>query len=111
MNLFRELFIDFKPQGLNPDGAICDANGNIWIAFWGASNICGYNVEGQKIGEYCFSATQVSCPALGGALFNELFATTAAEHLPPEQARAEGAGKLYKVVTDIQGLPEYKVLL
>lgn len=106
-----ELFIDFKPQGLNPDGAVCDAKGHIWIAFWGEGKVAGFDAHGTQIGEYAFKATQVSCPALGGADFNELFATTAAEHLSAEQVLAQEAGKVYCAKTNIQGRAEYPVIL
>ena len=35
------LFLDLLSDNLNPDGAVVDAEGNIWIAQWGASRVGG----------------------------------------------------------------------
>jgi sugar lactone lactonase YvrE len=31
-----EIFVDFSGVGLKPDGAVCDAEGHVWISQWGA---------------------------------------------------------------------------
>ena len=67
--------LDLTTQGLNPDGAITDANGNLWVAQWGASRVAVYDPTGDFIEAHEFSATQISCPALSD---RGLFATSAA---------------------------------
>lgn len=106
-----EIFLDMRQLGLNPDGAVCDYSGNLWVACWGAHKVCGFDATGHPIGEYSVSASQVSCPAFGGPTFDQLYITTAAQGLSDEQIACEQAGKTFCVVSQHQGLPEYQVVL
>ena len=67
--------LDMTTQGLNPDGAVTDAKGNLWVAQWGASRVAVYDPAGNFIEAHEFSASQISCPALSN---QGLFATSAA---------------------------------
>jgi sugar lactone lactonase YvrE len=106
-----EVFLDLRELGLNPDGAVCDNNGNIWIAFWGANKVCGFNSSAEAIGEYLFPASQVSCPAFGGANYQHLYVTSAAEGLTSAQIVHEHAGQTFVITANQQGQPEPQVNL
>jgi sugar lactone lactonase YvrE len=52
-------------------------------------------------------ASQPTCCAFGGSLLDELYITTAAQRLSPEQREREaGAGHVLVVRVGVRGLPE-----
>lgn len=107
-----EIFIDFTSMNKTPDGAVVDALGNIWIAFWGESMVEGYAQNGQSMGQIKFPTPHTTCPAFGDKDTSTLFVTTAMQGLEEEALRKdENAGKTFSVATNIKGLSEPKVLL
>ncbi len=106
------VFLDLRAEGLNPDGSVTDAEGNLWNAQWGASRVAGYAPDGRFLKAYEFPARHTSCPAFGGRALTTMYCTTAQEHLPPEIIAAEPEnGQTFRVETDAKGWPEPKVLL
>lgn len=101
-----EIFLDLRDDGLNPDGAVIDAAGNMWLAQWGASRVAVYDPKGTFLKEVPTGGVQTSCPAFGGPDLTDLYITTAA--VTQSGARdgmtfiAPNAGK---------GQAEHKVLL
>lgn len=73
-----EVYLDLRAEGLNPDGAVIDAAGNMWVAQWGACRIAVYAQDATFIKAIEFDALQTSCPAFGGADLTTLYCTTAA---------------------------------
>lgn len=59
------------------DGAVCDADGLIWNARWGAGTIDVYRPDGTKIRRHAVPVTQPSCPAFVGAKADRLLVTSA----------------------------------
>ena len=107
-----EDWLDLRAEGLNPDGSVTDAEGNLWNAQWGASRVACYSPEGRFLKAVSFPARHTSCPAFGGENFSTLFCTTAREHLSPEVLAAEPQNGQTFAQTDAgRGLPEYRVLL
>ncbi|MGH1446566.1 MAG: SMP-30/gluconolactonase/LRE family protein [Cognatishimia sp.] len=102
-----DLFVDLNEDGLNPDGSVVDAVGNLWNAQWGANRVACYAPNGQFLTAVEFDATQISCPAFGGADLNMLFATSAAVGLTgPEE------GKTFVIdLPDATGQAEHQVIL
>ena len=41
-----EVFLDLTAEGLNPDGAVIDAEGVLWLAEWGAGRVAAYAPDG-----------------------------------------------------------------
>ncbi|KUJ81263.1 SMP-30/gluconolactonase/LRE family protein [Ruegeria profundi] len=106
------VFLDFRVDGLNPDGAVVDAEGNIWIAQWGASRVAAYTPSGQFITAKTFDAAHTSCPAFGGDDLTTLFCTSAREGLHAETlAQQPTNGMTFSASDAGKGLPEYRVLL
>ncbi|WP_160366807.1 SMP-30/gluconolactonase/LRE family protein [Sphingobacteruim zhuxiongii] len=66
-----------EEEGL-PDGMCVDANGNLWVAVWGAGKVVQIDIH-QKIvvQEIHVPAKQVTSCAFGGINMNDLFITTA----------------------------------
>ncbi len=102
-----EVFVDLNQDNLNPDGAVVDSQGNVWIAQWGAHRVACYASDGTFLREAKFEAEQVSCPAFGGPALDKLFATTAAVGLS-----GDAEGQTYVVdLADVRGQPEHQVIL
>jgi len=99
--------IDLAGTDFRPDGAVCDANGNLWNAQWGTARIAGYRPDGTFIMAHDFPAKQTTCPAFGGDDLTTLFCTSAAVGLPEDDAQ----GKTYQVKTNITGQPENQIIL
>jgi len=108
----REQFLDFRGTDLNPDGAVFDAEGNLWIAMWGSGKVAGYGRDGTPLEEFAVPATQSTCPAFGGEGMSTLFVTSAAAGVPQaDLAAAPESGRTFAVETGRKGVPEPKVIL
>ena len=108
----RELLIDFNAQGINPDGAVTDAQGNLWIAQWGLGRVAQYSPTGEFLQVIEAPATNTTCPAFGGEHYHRLFLTSAKEHLSADELdRQPTAGQLFFTDLSIQGNPEPRVIL
>ena len=101
-----EQFIDLRSEKLNPDGAVVDAVGNIWNAQWGAYRVAVYDPEGNFLDQITFPASQISCPAFGGADLSTLFVTSAAIGV-----REPLAGQTFFQATEALGQAEHQVIL
>jgi sugar lactone lactonase YvrE len=107
-----EDWLDLRPEGLNPDGSVTDAEGNIWNAQWGAGRVACYSPDGRFLRAVGFPARHTSCPAFGGAGLSTLFCTSAREHLPPDILAAEPAnGQTFAAGDVAVGTPEPRVIL
>ncbi|EEE35850.1 senescence marker protein-30 [Rhodobacteraceae bacterium KLH11] len=106
------VFLDLRDDALNPDGAVVDAQGNIWIAQWGASRVAAYDNAGQFLRAIPFDAVQTSCPAFGGDDLTTLFCTTAREGLAADAIAAQPAnGMTFAFANAGQGQTEHRVIL
>lgn len=101
-----EPWIDFTPMGLRPDGAVFDAAGNFWVAFWGAGAVASFGPDGKEIARHGFPAAQTTCPAFGGADMTTLFCTSAAR-----DDATPGAGQTFASPTRTTGQTEHRVIL
>lgn len=100
-------FADFSNHTGNPDGAVMDSQGCLWLALWGAGQVVRLNAQGQVIGRVDLPTSQPSCPAFAGADLKTLYITTAHEGFTPDQlAQEPDAGALFSVQLDIAGLAE-----
>ena len=106
------LFVDLSARGLNPDGAVVDASGVVWVALWGAARVAGFDSTGKEIAAVSVPALQVTCPAFGGPEFGTMFVTSAAEGLAQDIIdEAPDQGKVFEIASVARGLPEPKVLI
>ena len=62
-----ELFLDACGETWGIDGAVVDAEGNLWNAQWGGWRVAAYSPAGALLQTVDFNAAQTSCPAFGGA--------------------------------------------
>ncbi len=89
-----------------PDGLTVDAEGDLWVAIYGAGRVHRYSPEGELREALLVPAAQTTCCAFGGPGLNRLYVTTATEDWSDEQRRAEPtAGLVYRLDTDATGRP------
>ncbi|WP_037261967.1 SMP-30/gluconolactonase/LRE family protein [Roseivivax halodurans] len=101
-------FVDLAPEGLKPDGAVVDTQGNLWNAQYGAGRVACYNPEGKFMTAAGLAAGQITCPAFGGTGFTTLFATSAADGAAPNDPFA---GQTFSVPMGFVGQREHQVKL
>lgn len=102
------IHVDLRETDLNPDGALIDDAGNIWIAMWGASCIVQFDKTGRELQRLDVPAKQPTCPAFGGENFTTLYLTSAAENL---DAPSAADGQIFEFADAVQGRAEYAVSL
>ena len=107
-----EVFLDLRAAGLNPDGAVVDAAGLMWLAQWGAGRVTAYAPDGQLVRTISFDAPHTTCPAFGGPQGRTLFCTSAREGMDSVALAANPhSGKVFAVENVAQGQREHQVLL
>jgi sugar lactone lactonase YvrE len=99
------VMVDSMEEQGGIDGSVCDADGYIWNARWGAGAIDRYNPDGLRIARYRVPAAQPSCPAFIGRNADRLAVTTAWEGLD-EDARSTQpqAGALLELGIAVKGV-------
>ncbi|MBO0347367.1 SMP-30/gluconolactonase/LRE family protein [Roseibium limicola] len=108
----REVFLDLKKEGLNPDGAVIDTEGRFWNAQWGASRLAAYSMDGALLETIDMPTAHITCPAFGGDNLMSLFATSAQEGLSADELTAQPhAGKTFVTSPGIKGLAETAIKL
>ena len=106
------VYLDLSAEGLNPDGAVCDAEGRMWLALWGASRVNCYGRDGTLVQSVAFDAPHTSCPAFGGDGLATLFCTTALEGMDTAARAAHPRAGMTQVVAGVgKGIPEPQVIL
>jgi sugar lactone lactonase YvrE len=107
-----EAYLDLTGQAGVPDGAVCDAAGNLWLAEWGASRVAVYDPQGRFVRAVGVGGRHSSCPAFGGAGLSTLFVTTAREHMSAEIIAAEPQnGCTFMAEAGAAGIAEHRVIL
>jgi sugar lactone lactonase YvrE len=107
-----KVFLDLSAEGLNPDGAVMDHEGALWLAEWGASRVSVYGPDGKRVRSLRFDAPHTSCPAFGGEDLATLFCTSALQNMD-EDARAQHpyAGMTFMTKPIARGQAEHQVIL
>ncbi|UXY14437.1 SMP-30/gluconolactonase/LRE family protein [Chitiniphilus purpureus] len=102
------VFVDLTHAGADPDGAIVDADGGVWSAQWGGARVVRYTPLGQVDRTVPLTADQITCLALGGDGFDQLFITSAAAGLDDAARAAKpDSGAIFQAAAPgVRGLPE-----
>ncbi len=103
-----QCWLDLNADGLNPDGAVFDAQGNFWVAQWGEARVACHAPDGQFLEAVNFPAPHTSCPAFGGPDFGTLYCTTAREG---RQNPTPLDGATFHTAVSTRGRAEYRVKL
>ncbi|MCL4132484.1 UNVERIFIED_CONTAM: hypothetical protein GTU68_015628 [Idotea baltica] len=106
------IWLDLAQKDWRPDGAVVDADGNIWIAIWGGSGVVCFSPDGTFLRKEKFEAAQTTCPAFGGADLRDLYCTSAAQGLGNDAlATHPDSGKTFMRKNVTQGQREHQVIL
>ena len=103
-----KLFLDLRAEKLNPDGAVCDAAGFVWLACWDGSCVGRYAVDGRRDLVLDVPVARPSCPAFGGPDLATLYVTTAQRD---HASAASMDGATFSFETPFRGQREHRVLL
>jgi sugar lactone lactonase YvrE len=91
-----------------PDGMTVDAEGCLWVAFWGGGAVRRYAPDGSLLQEVGLPVRQVSCCAFGGSDQGDLYITTASRGLSEQELREQpAAGGLFRVRPGVTGPPAH----
>jgi sugar lactone lactonase YvrE len=105
----RRRFIDIPAADGIPDGLTVDADGGIWLAVWGSSELRRYTPAGRLDTVVRLPASQVSSAAFGGPDLSVLYITTAREDFSPAQLAAEPhAGDIFLCIPGVTGRPPFR---
>jgi len=86
------------------DGLTVDSEGCLWIAYWDGWKVARYDPDGKLMTEIKMPVQRPTSCNFGGPDLNVLYITSASTELDlKEQPQA---GDLFRIVTDVKGLPE-----
>lgn len=92
----RRPFLEFSDADGIPDGMTVDAEGYLWVAFFGGSRVGRYSPGGTHDFDIPLPTPQVTSLAFGGPNYSDLYITTAANGLlDNNKAMNQGAGALF----------------
>ena len=70
------------------DGSVCDADGNVWNARWGAGEVACLSPDGREISKFSVPLSpQTSCPAFVGKDADRMIVTSAYKLMSERSAR------------------------
>ena len=89
------------------DGLVIDAEGCLWLAVWGGSQVLRLTTKGRILAKIELPVTQVSSMGFGGSNLNQLFITSATFQVDqsgsPDQPLA---GSLFVADVGVQGIEQ-----
>ncbi len=107
-----EDWLDLSGEAWGVDGAVQDADGNLWLARWNGWGMNCYAPDGTLLREVAIEAAHCSCPAFGGPDLTTLFCTTADGRVTDEdRARSDKHGMVHKFDDMPKGQAEHQVIL
>jgi sugar lactone lactonase len=107
-----QLFYKHQGEGWI-DGSVCDADGNVWNARWGAGEIACLSPDGREILKFSVpSSPQTSCPAFVGQSADRMIVTSAYKLMSDSALEAApDAGKTFIASVEVNGRHEPKVFI
>jgi len=98
-------FIQFRESDGYPDGTTIDAEGCLWVAFYGGWSVRRFSPEGEPLRTVNLPCANVTKLAFGGQDLKTAFVTTARDGLSAETLTEQPlAGGLFTFETDVPGL-------
>lgn len=99
-------FVRIDPDHGNPDGAITDSAGNVWVGIWGGWSARCYAPDGSLLREVRFPCANVTKIALGGPDLCTAYATTAKGDLTEAELAGQPlAGGVFMFEVEVPGMP------
>ena len=106
----KRKFISFSEEDGFPDGMTIDADGRLWVAFWGGSKIMCIDAQSKRVEEVIqFPVSKITSCAFGGEQMDQLFVTSAKVQV--SEVDEPMAGKTFVIELGITGIPSYQVII
>jgi sugar lactone lactonase YvrE len=103
----KRVFAKLTPQQGRPDGAAVDSEGFYWSCCYAGGRLIRFAPDGSIDREISLPVINVTMCAFGGHGYEDLYVTTAAEHMTEEERlRYPNAGGLFLLHTGVKGVPE-----
>jgi sugar lactone lactonase YvrE len=103
----RRVFLQFGQGDGYPDGMTVDAEGCLWIAFWGGWCVRRFSPAGERLETIRMPVSQPSSCAFGGATLDRLYVTSARKGLDEGSLEMQPkAGGLFMLEPGVRGLAE-----
>ncbi|OZM83227.1 SMP-30/gluconolactonase/LRE family protein [Pseudonocardia sp. MH-G8] len=100
----RRTFADTSAIPGIPDGLTLDADGGVWVAFFGGSRIQRFAPDGSQDVTVELPVSKVTSCCFGGPDLTELYISTSTEGLSSEERAAQpDAGGVFRAVTGHRG--------
>lgn len=101
----KQVWKQFAPADGWPDGMTMDANGNVWMAFWGGACIRQFTPAGVLLQQVDLPALQITNVAFGGADLQTLLVTSARNGMSVEQlAQYPESGSVFTLRPGVAGV-------
>ncbi len=95
----RRTLVQSDQKGVVPDGLTVDADGAIWVAWWGGGAVNRYAPDGSLLASLQVPVERPTSCAFGGPDLATLFVTTARAGLDDvARARQPDSGRLFSIV-------------
>jgi sugar lactone lactonase YvrE len=89
----RSVHIACDPAAGAPDGMTCDADGGLWIGFYGGARVARYHPDGRFDRAIALPTPQITNICFAGTALTRMFVTSAADGLPHDPQ----AGALFEI--------------
>jgi sugar lactone lactonase YvrE len=100
----RRPFADTSAIPGIPDGLTVDAEGAVWVAFFGGSRVCRYDHGGLVDLTVTLPVSQVTSCCFAGPALDRLLISTSTEDLSPEELRRQpAAGMIFQADPGCRG--------
>lgn len=106
-----EPHLDLSGTDRRPDGAVTDAEGNLWIAEFGGGRVTCNAPDSTLLSAHEVGGAHSTCPAFGGDDLSTLFVTTARQGLPDDKLADPAQGCTFALPDAGRGRPEPRVIL
>ncbi len=101
----KSLWKTFAPEDGEPDGMTFDAEGHVWVAFWGGGCLRRFNLAGDELQRINLPASQITNVAFGGENLDLMLVTSARVGLSDAQlAQQPLAGSAFVLRTGVRGV-------
>ena len=94
----KRVFAQWPKDFGSPDGMTVDADGNLWVAFWGGWCVRRVSPSGEVLAKFDLPVSNVTSMAFAGPGLDRLFVTTARQALDCDALEAQPlAGGLFEL--------------
>ncbi|MFZ4688224.1 MAG: SMP-30/gluconolactonase/LRE family protein [Polymorphobacter sp.] len=100
----RTRHLAFNASDGAPDGMTCDADGGLWIAYYGGARVARFHPDGTLDRAIALPTPQITNVTFAGPALDRMFVTSAGDGLPDDPF----AGALFEVDSGAIGLAPHR---